>query len=831
MRGPAFRVLYWEGGDSESIQLEGSGNPWLCRMCRGVAKPWRFRLDNMQACIRCCGKDRGLFRKELVEFVCLSPCLAIRYRLAEFANFLDMTRNKALTEEVVIGTAMKASQELYGYEPKACGVQVTKFRESCWQNWLRDHLADLERVQDSRRGRSVLLVLDANGEDLLSLDTGAADMLDQTETGIKNVLVVIGGPSGMDYATQKSIIDIGRAAGHEIIQMKLPGGLQHSNMALADVLRAHDRNWLLPALADYLRLGPAQYGEWCRAMRLHVSKLRAEASSAAAAKLQVEKLNAGVIGNGCDTAKTLAHVASPQTWRQTQVRQEIATPAPAGVVLNGSVQGAVNEKRNGFSNGHAAAAKLPAADAKARQETATRVPATPAPAAVVLNGSDAGALSEKRSGLSTGHADVMLPDAKGGFEDEDEDEDDPKAQSQLQVSLRKCTECLREKQEGKADDLGDWYCSECWSRVCQDCGEVRENGKLDEHGEWYCSACWSVFFDRQDDSSEAVHYNDVMVDAGEAPSTGSKAPQAPPAVDVDKAPSTSSKAPQAPPAVDKAPSTSSKAPQAPPVVDKAPPVGSKPPQAPPAVDKAPPVGSKPPQAPPTVDKALSASIKAPQVPPALGEATPCRNEPGGRGNGTSGEMAGAAPSLKPKDVAALLASMCGEWQDDGKDTASYTLTLDKTGESATVGTTRKNETRTTPGLMRIMDGEIIFGRGRPFRLVSANANTVKWERGLEKFTWTRIAQRKNGSQDPASSSPATRQSSEKTKVPPPPSARQGKAKGGAPLAEKAVAPEVRPKPIGSNSSAELPFVQMQALSTEEWPSLGGPPKKERAPRA
>ncbi|CAK0839108.1 unnamed protein product [Prorocentrum cordatum] len=85
--GPRIHFVYWEGGDPSAVRFAGGG-PSLCRQCRGVSRPWRYRTDNLQACIRSCGKEGAIFRQEVAAFVCLSPCMAGWYNLQHFGSWL-----------------------------------------------------------------------------------------------------------------------------------------------------------------------------------------------------------------------------------------------------------------------------------------------------------------------------------------------------------------------------------------------------------------------------------------------------------------------------------------------------------------------------------------------------------------------------------------------------------------------------------------------------------------------------------------------------------------------------------------------------------------------
>ena len=44
--------------------------------------------------------------------------------------------------------------------------------------------------------------------------------------------------------------------------MAMPGGLQHTNVVLANFFMAYDRSTLLPDLEDFISLGPQRYEDW-----------------------------------------------------------------------------------------------------------------------------------------------------------------------------------------------------------------------------------------------------------------------------------------------------------------------------------------------------------------------------------------------------------------------------------------------------------------------------------------------------------------------------------------------------------------------------------------
>mmetsp|Transcript_123946 Transcript_123946/g.219612 ORF Transcript_123946/g.219612 Transcript_123946/m.219612 type:complete len:214 (+) Transcript_123946:227-868(+) len=112
-----YHILYWEkssdqGGITFVKELHQKGRssrgPSHCRACSNVADVWKCRLDNMQTSIRMCVDTHGMqFRNEVADFVCLSQNLVIQYQLKNFERYNKVTNSDRLTEETVVGTALK----------------------------------------------------------------------------------------------------------------------------------------------------------------------------------------------------------------------------------------------------------------------------------------------------------------------------------------------------------------------------------------------------------------------------------------------------------------------------------------------------------------------------------------------------------------------------------------------------------------------------------------------------------------------------------------------------------------------------------------------------
>ncbi|CAK9041168.1 unnamed protein product [Durusdinium trenchii] len=91
-------------------------------------------------------------------------------------------------------------------------------------------------------------------------------MFAQPEQPIREILVALGGPRGIDDAVLSVLEKVGLHLG--LMKVKLPGGLQHSCVALGDLLAFHDRGYLHPIMEDYRFLKKESYQKW----RAHMSK-------------------------------------------------------------------------------------------------------------------------------------------------------------------------------------------------------------------------------------------------------------------------------------------------------------------------------------------------------------------------------------------------------------------------------------------------------------------------------------------------------------------------------------------------------------------------------
>ena len=68
------------GPSSQGHRRDG---PWRCGACGGVAENWLFRLDNAQSTVRLClDALDGHLGEDLVDVVCLSPFMCVKYNVA-----------------------------------------------------------------------------------------------------------------------------------------------------------------------------------------------------------------------------------------------------------------------------------------------------------------------------------------------------------------------------------------------------------------------------------------------------------------------------------------------------------------------------------------------------------------------------------------------------------------------------------------------------------------------------------------------------------------------------------------------------------------------------
>ncbi|CAE7403292.1 SPDSYN2 [Symbiodinium natans] len=252
-RGTKFYVFYWEGKDHDGIDLSSLKS---CSSCGKLRDPWRFRLDNVQACLRSCTKEGEIFREEVAEFWCVSPWTIVSYNLAKFAAYLSKRRTKALTEAVVLGTAMS----MYQGAPQKLdsGVWVEGFgHHMSWQSWLSWRAGNI-RSRAQRNGKKcVVMHLDGAGDELLN-----HPMPSPAEQEIESVIFILGGPDGIKPGVARELHHILSQKSHAYLKVRLPGGKQHSNVVISDLLMAYDRGSLLHDVQQRLKMGKEGYAEF-----------------------------------------------------------------------------------------------------------------------------------------------------------------------------------------------------------------------------------------------------------------------------------------------------------------------------------------------------------------------------------------------------------------------------------------------------------------------------------------------------------------------------------------------------------------------------------------
>ncbi|CAE7889485.1 unnamed protein product [Symbiodinium microadriaticum] len=248
-----FYVFYWEGKDHDGIDLSSLKS---CSTCGKLRDPWRFRLDNVQACLRSCTKEGEIFREEVAEFWCVSPWTIVSYSLPKFAAYLSKKRTKALTEAVVLGTAMSIYQGTPQKLEPGVSVQNLGY-EMTWQSWLWWQAGVLKSRAQKNGKKCVVMHLDGSGDELLNHPKPSS-----AEQDIESVILLLGGPDGIKPGVAREMQSILSQKSHAYLKVRLPGGKQHSNVAIGDLFMAHDRGSLLHDVQQRLKMGEEKYAEF-----------------------------------------------------------------------------------------------------------------------------------------------------------------------------------------------------------------------------------------------------------------------------------------------------------------------------------------------------------------------------------------------------------------------------------------------------------------------------------------------------------------------------------------------------------------------------------------
>jgi len=238
---PRITIVYWEPA------LLSSGGPSRCYHCDGVRDSWRHRLDNLQATVRACGKEGRGFRPDVEKFAAVSAQGALVYDLEALYLYMQKENKRAPTEAVILGCALSAGGESPASAPFGHIVRKSMFADGVNPVvWLRTLARELRARADDAGGLLVGLVLDPKGGLPPALgepnDGKRNDSTGEMHNsgGISEVILVIGGPKGVDPDTSRSFRDVLRQECADTCLLRLPGGELHANVALAGLFLLMD---------------------------------------------------------------------------------------------------------------------------------------------------------------------------------------------------------------------------------------------------------------------------------------------------------------------------------------------------------------------------------------------------------------------------------------------------------------------------------------------------------------------------------------------------------------------------------------------------------------
>eukprot|EP00931_Biecheleriopsis_adriatica_P114100 TRINITY_DN8953_c0_g1_i2.p1 TRINITY_DN8953_c0_g1~~TRINITY_DN8953_c0_g1_i2.p1 ORF type:complete len:539 (-),score=84.19 TRINITY_DN8953_c0_g1_i2:165-1781(-) len=192
-----FGVLYWgAGNDGWDLTRRGAA-PWICDHCNDLVDSWRGRFDNAQVTLRMCASEGAGFKDYVQDFLMLSVKASFALNLQNFYRWSVQQKKKVLTERIVLGSLLEASQRrLKG----KTGIDVS----NSWQRTLRDLAGQYRKKADEINCKFVALLLDAQG-----CEMQVADMLRRTGScPIGRVLVILGGPEGIPDAYAQELLSI-----------------------------------------------------------------------------------------------------------------------------------------------------------------------------------------------------------------------------------------------------------------------------------------------------------------------------------------------------------------------------------------------------------------------------------------------------------------------------------------------------------------------------------------------------------------------------------------------------------------------------------------------
>jgi len=290
-----YHVLYWESANFDGIRFgrhnytaggKLTDGPTICSCCEGVVDPWRFRVENSQSSVRMCLDASGeRFRADVQDFVCLSPRTCLEYRLRQFHCYIaQQGHNGSLGEEAVLGATIRTYRGEVREE--LSGISVTDFGwvskdpdgNARHMQWVREYVRGIRKAADGRGGVSIGLMLDVDGSEMGSFGIPGAMFGDRTRKPILEVVILLGGPMGIEESVLPHILEVfndrGDGGFHEgTAKVRLPGGKHHSYVALGELLSFHDRGFLVPVLEDHRTLGADRYGQWYRSMSRTMAEL------------------------------------------------------------------------------------------------------------------------------------------------------------------------------------------------------------------------------------------------------------------------------------------------------------------------------------------------------------------------------------------------------------------------------------------------------------------------------------------------------------------------------------------------------------------------------
>lgn len=262
--------------------------PEVCSTCENAKQNWRWNLDSVHASIRHLAKEGGTFRKEVEDFVYVSPQRAIRWDLHKFKQYNAKRRKRVLSEETVLSTALRV--ETGDAIADETGVQVEVFSfgaRYAASRFLWKYGRDIRAKAAKSNGVAALVTPHALGTPLNGFGVQHAFFAHDLEHGISQVIFLVAGPQGFDGDDGLQRVEralLGHVPGSDINEIEgLGSGCQvgplrvfvppakdsytpRANAVLGQLLLCHDGRRLLPMLEDLRAVGPDEYSSWITLM-------------------------------------------------------------------------------------------------------------------------------------------------------------------------------------------------------------------------------------------------------------------------------------------------------------------------------------------------------------------------------------------------------------------------------------------------------------------------------------------------------------------------------------------------------------------------------------